>query len=82
MTSATSLRESPAWNLPSVEPVRRMVGGRYGWAFHRFPIKGGITPLKAMQILVAEDLQAAINRPSLFARLLAVEGGPIQKVSK
>jgi hypothetical protein len=26
---------------PIVEPVQRMVGGRFGWAIHRFPIAGG-----------------------------------------
>lgn len=26
-----------------VEPVQRLVGGQFGWAFHRFPIKGGIS---------------------------------------
>lgn len=29
--------------IKCVEPVKRMVGGRYGWAVHRFPIKGGKT---------------------------------------
>jgi len=24
------------------EPQKRLVGGEYGWAHHRFPIKGGI----------------------------------------
>ena len=26
-----------------VEPEQRMVAGRYGWAVHRFPVRGGIT---------------------------------------
>ena len=57
-------------NSPTVEPVRRMVGGRFGWAYHRFPIKGGITPRRAAQISWGEVLQEAASRPSFFARLL------------
>lgn len=26
-----------------VEPEQRLVGGRFGWAIHRFPIKNGIS---------------------------------------
>lgn len=26
-----------------VEPEKRMIAGRYGWAVHRFPIRGGRT---------------------------------------
>ncbi|MFL9670456.1 hypothetical protein WIX39_026235 [Variovorax sp. AB1(2024)] len=29
------------FEMPCVEPEKRMVAGRYGWACHRFPIKGG-----------------------------------------
>ena len=31
-----------------VEPKQRWVGGRFGWAIHRFPIKGGITLTEVM----------------------------------
>lgn len=31
-----------------VEPEPRMVGGSFGYAFHRFPIKGGISPADVM----------------------------------
>lgn len=50
-----------------VEPVRRMVGGRFGWAVHRFPIRGGITWPEAMRISISEE----IARPSFFSRLLS-----------
>jgi hypothetical protein len=29
--------------IPNVEPRQRWVGGGFGYAVHRFPIKGGIT---------------------------------------
>lgn len=57
--------------IKSVEPVRRMVGGRYGFAHHRFPIKGGITPSKALSIMMGEELSRAVNRKSYFSALLA-----------
>jgi len=31
-----------------VEPKQRLVGGHFGWAIHRFPIKGGITLREVM----------------------------------
>jgi hypothetical protein len=31
-----------------VEPQQRLVGGRFGYAIHRFPIKGGISMLDLM----------------------------------
>jgi hypothetical protein len=31
-----------------VEPNKRMVAGRYGYAIHRFPIRGGIRFVDAM----------------------------------
>lgn len=31
-----------------VEPEPRMVGGRFGYAFHRFQIKGGISLVEVM----------------------------------
>lgn len=54
-----------------VEPVRRMVGGSYGWAVHRFPIRGGITWLEAARTSLTEEAA----RPSYFSRLLNKESG-------
>jgi hypothetical protein len=31
------------FNEKRVEPTQRLVGGKFGWAVHRFPIKGGIS---------------------------------------
>jgi len=31
------------WRKKVCEPKKRLVGGSYGWACHRFPIKGGIS---------------------------------------
>lgn len=52
-----------------VEPVRRMVGGRFGWAFHRFPIKGGITPMHAHSISIMETLARQSYFASKFQRI-------------
>jgi hypothetical protein len=30
-------------SIKRVEPEKRLVGGKYGWAVHRFPIKNGKT---------------------------------------
>ena len=47
-----------------VEPQQRLVGGRYGWAIHRYPIRGGLT--------VAEVLAKNIaNNNQLFQRLIS-----------
>lgn len=48
-------------NRPSIEPQKRMVGGQYGWARHRFPIKGGISPRQAMM----HDLYSSRNSTML-----------------
>jgi hypothetical protein len=32
-----------ALDARTYEPNKRFVGGTYGWANHRFPIKGGIS---------------------------------------
>jgi hypothetical protein len=32
-----------ALNRRCYEPKKRLVNGKYGWAKHRFPIKGGIS---------------------------------------
>lgn len=47
------------WNSRCVEPVQRKVGGRFGFAFHRFPIKDGITPMKAHGIVMREAVSRA-----------------------
>jgi hypothetical protein len=53
-------------NFPTtVEPQRRLVGGRFGWAVHRFPIKGGITSLEAARISFAEGLARASSWPAV-----------------
>ena len=54
------------WDAPRVEPVRRMVAGRFGWAVHRFPIKGGISLQRATHILMRE---AAVKENRLLRRL-------------
>lgn len=42
--SFMSLREMLMWDIPCVEPQKRMHAGKFGWVVHRFPIKGGIPP--------------------------------------
>lgn len=49
-----------------VEPQQRKVAGRYGWAIHRFPIKGGIT--------VAESMGMDLARPSFMGARLLEQG--------
>jgi len=58
-----------------------MVGGRFGWAVHRFPIKGGL-PRRVLFDGWARALAASIERPSFFARLLAGKSAPIQRISQ
>lgn len=48
-------------NRKSIEPQKRMVGGQYGWARHRFPIKDGISPREAMM----QDLYSSQNNTLL-----------------
>lgn len=48
-----------------VEPKKRMVGGRFGWAVHRFPIKGGVT----VAVMWSEELHEQAARCSYFACL-------------
>jgi len=31
------------FRIKNIEPQKRLVGGSFGWAAHRFPIKGGIS---------------------------------------
>lgn len=40
---------APSWpavlrECRCVEPEKRMVAGKFGWAIHRFEVKGGKTP--------------------------------------
>lgn len=54
-------------DTPCVEPARRLCGGYFGWVYHRFPIKGGITPREVRATDVRKwnkDLAAMLNRPS------------------
>ena len=37
-----------------VEPKKRWVGGKFTYAVHRFPIKGGITPREMMRLMLIE----------------------------
>lgn len=48
---------------PRVEPDKRLVGGSFGWAYHRFPIKGGIS--------LTDTLIRDMNAPNpLYERLV------------
>lgn len=53
-----------------VEPKKRMVGGRYGWAVHRFPIKGGRTVGETLMREWAQKLEAHCTSPSYLASFL------------
>lgn len=59
-----------SWDRPTVEPVQRMCAGRFGFVGHRFPIKGGITPMKAHAI----TMQQSLNKPSTLFKALVREG--------
>jgi hypothetical protein len=39
-----------------VEPKKRWVGGKFGWAVHRFPINGGITKREMFRQQLIEQL--------------------------
>lgn len=49
MKSSKTMAEAFEDTLHSkrVEPKQRLVGGKFGYAFHRYPIKGGISMLDA-----------------------------------
>lgn len=68
-------------DLRCVEPVKRMVGGRYGWAVHRFPIKGGL-PRRVLFDGWSRALARTIERPSYFASLMKGKDAPIQPVGQ
>ena len=55
---------------PCVEPKKRWVGGRYGWAAHRFAIKGGITRMDALARDMSEALYRKAREPSYFKKFL------------
>ena len=44
-----------------VEPEKRLVGGQYGWAIHRFPIKGGITKREMTRHMLMDSMYEAKN---------------------
>lgn len=44
-----------------VEPEKRWVGGQYGWAVHRFPIKGGITKQEMTRRMLMDSMYEAKN---------------------
>lgn len=46
--SSISKIVSDAWQRRSIEPEKRLRAGSFGWAVHRFPIKGGISLHDAM----------------------------------
>lgn len=54
MTSRYAREVMNALHAKRVEPQRRMVAGRFGWATHRFPIKGGISLHQAMTLDLAK----------------------------
>lgn len=68
MANPTNITDAflSAMHSKRVEPVKRLVGGRYGWAIHRFPIKGGIS----LQEVLARNICA---NNSLYKALLRVK---------
>lgn len=54
----------------NVEPIRRKVAGRFGWAVHRFPIKGGITMHEARARDATVELLRRWNAESILAGLI------------
>lgn len=67
------LIEGDAALLPCVEPEQRMVGGKFGWADHRFPIKGGISRLAVLGKVMAETLYHESNKRGFMSGFLARE---------
>lgn len=53
-----------------VEPKKRMVGGHYGWAVHRFPIKGGRTMAETLMRDWAKKIETQAARPGYLAGLM------------
>lgn len=54
-----------------VEPAKRMVNGRYGWAIHRFPIKGGKTMRQTVWPDYTKRLAANVTKDNAMFRLLS-----------
>lgn len=46
-----------------VEPAQRLVGGRFGWAVHKYPIKDGIS---IQQMMLADFARASVLGKALF----------------
>lgn len=63
-----SFNLAKAAQLRCVEPQKRMVAGSYGWAVHRFPIKGGLP----LSVILSDNL----CRPT---RLFGAFGAPKKK---
>jgi hypothetical protein len=55
-----------------VEPKKRWVGGKFGWAVHRFPIKGGITKREIFRQELIESIYAAekVMTDTLYGNLM------------
>lgn len=60
----------------NVEPARRLVGGRFGWAVHRFPIKGGITMHEARCRNATVELLRRWSEESFIVRLATQSSEP------
>jgi hypothetical protein len=48
MTRSPLLLIAESFHKPCWEPKKRLFEGRYQWAHHRFPIKGGISTRDVM----------------------------------
>jgi len=46
------------WDSPRCEPEKRMVGGEFKHATHRFPIKGGVSFRKITTTALIENIQS------------------------
>ena len=55
-----------------VEPKKRWVGGKFGWAVHRFPIKEGITKREMFRQELIESIYAAekVMMDTLYGNLM------------
>ena len=57
-------------NLRCVEPVKRWVAGKFDWAVHRFPIKGGVSRAGIIGREMADSLYQAANRKGFLRRFI------------
>lgn len=57
MKSSKTMAEAlhDALHSKHIEPNQRLVGGQFGYASHRFPIKGGISSIDVMAESVTKD---------------------------